>query len=93
MSVTPDLPYGGMGLSSPLLEHPLVARLQRALGNYGGLPPLAVDGVYGPLTAAAVSMLKSRLGVPPSDPDRATPEFMSYLMLSPHPPIAVAEPE
>jgi peptidoglycan hydrolase-like protein with peptidoglycan-binding domain len=46
---------------------PAVADLQRALNALGATPPLAVDGLFGPRTEAAVRQLGGALGAPARD--------------------------
>ena len=64
-------------LANPLLTGPDVEELQQLLASYH---PGAADGVFGPVTAAAVKRAKWALGYPEPDCDgSADPKLMAYL--------------
>ena len=70
-------------LTNPLLEGPDVEELQRLLARYH---PGAVDGEYGPATAAAVIRAKRLLGYPPAKCDGAAgAQLVGYLKGQPVP--------
>ena len=77
----PPIPYGGLGLSSPLTEGPAVLALQVRLAERGF--PVEPSGVYDEATAGAVREAKERyrLADPAGTADRATSELLGRLGL------------
>ena len=77
-----NLPFGGLGLTSPFIEGPHVQALQVRLNERGFA--VEASGVYDEATAEAVRIAKQSLGVAYAErdgADRAAPELLGKLGL------------